>query len=248
MRWDMAKVIVERPRHGSHMRDKDRKGRRRDVQRLGLNWLKRERVGTTHKSFNEHLAPLRRYLDSQVGRPWDAVHAEIRKHIRTDSVVQKHVLTHVDQYVVTDVLEIDGVACHSTGWFSGQPILWGWFVCPRTGLLRRVKTTRTKRKIRERRTAATVVPNPVRVDERRVCRVIANRWHLVEVRPLKKPAGMPNAVWVETCRDARRDYGDVVEAVSQRPLSKREMEQLPVPVDLWKQRRWWTSPRKAKRA
>jgi hypothetical protein len=248
MRWDMAKVIVERPRHGSRMRDKHRKGRNRDLQRLGLDWLKRERVATTHKSFNEHLSPLRRYLEGQVGRPWDEIHAEIRRHIRAESVVQKHVLTHVYQYVETNALYLDGVACHGSGWFIGRPITWGWYVCPRTGLLRRVDRCETKRRERASRDAEWKVPRPVRVDDRHVCRVVDGRWWLVEVRRLARTKGESEAAWLECVRKAVAELGGPVQEVRRRLLSKREMEQLPVPIDLWKQRRWWTKPRKATRA
>ncbi len=210
--------------------------------------MQRERVGTTQKSFNEHLSPLRRYLDRQVGRLWDQIHAEIRKHIRADSVVQKHVLSHLYEYVETNVMEVGGIACHGAGWYVGRPITWGWYVCPRTGLLRRVESNETNRKRRERRNATVPVVPPVRIDDRHVCRVVDGRWNLVEVRPLKRTPAMPEAAWEAACREARRDYGDVVEPVSHRPLSKRELQQLPVPVDRWKQRRWWTKPRRAKHA
>jgi hypothetical protein len=248
MRSDMAKVIVERPRHCSRMRDKHRKGRQRDLQRLGLDWLKRECIRTTHKSFNEHLAPLRRYLDDQVGRPWDEVHAEIRRHIRADSVVQKHVLTHVDGYVETNVLDLDGVACHGAGWLIGRPITWSWYVCPRTGLLRRVDRRDTKYGRRARRDAVSNVPKPVRVDDRHVCRVAEGRWWLVEVRRLVRTKAESDAAWQECVRKAVEELGAPLVEVGRRLLTKREMEQLPVPIDLWKQRRWWTKPRKATRA
>ena len=81
MRSDMAKVIVERPRIGSSMRGKS-KGYRRSLQRLDHETLpskegiKRRHLGH-RKWLNEHLGPLRRYLDSQVGRPWNKVFSEI---------------------------------------------------------------------------------------------------------------------------------------------------------------------------
>jgi hypothetical protein len=259
MRSDMAKVIVERPRFGSRLRDKDRKGRRRNLQRLGLDGLKRERVGTTQKSFNEHLGPLRRYLDDQVGRPWDEVNAEIRQHIRPDSMVQKHVLTHVDQYVETNVILIDGRPCHGTGRGYGLPLGavgdWfirstPWYVCPKSGVLKRVDGRNSTKKARQaRRKSASSTPPAVRVDRTHFCKVIDGRWCLVEVRPLsttRLPDGSLSS-WEIQRRDQRvqealREFGARVEQVSHRPLSKREMEQMPVPIDLWKQRRWWTKP------
>jgi hypothetical protein len=247
MRSDMAKVIVERPRIRSCYRDRHRKGRRRDLQRFGLDWLKRERVGTTDKHFNEHLGPLRRYLDDQVGRPWDQVHAEICRHIRADSVVQKHILTHVEQYVETKVIERDGVLFHGAGWCVGRLLRSGWYVCPRSGVLRRVERPETKRKRRERRNAPSAVPKPVRVDDAHVCCVADGRWWLVEVRRLVRSQNESAEAWLTRVRPAVERFGSAVEEISRRPLSRRELEQLPVPIDLWKQRRWWTGPGNGKR-
>ena len=119
MRSDMAKVIVERPRIGSSMRGKS-KGYRRSLQRLdheklpSKEGIKRRHLGH-RKWLNEHLGPLRRYLDSQVGRPWNKVFSEICAHINRSSAVQDHVRDHVADYVATNVIEVDGVPCWGEG-------------------------------------------------------------------------------------------------------------------------------------
>src|SRR5262245_19799390 len=124
MRPDMSKVIVERPRHGSSDRTRAKR-RRREVRRLGLDALprregiKRLRGGTKH--LNEHLAPLRRYLESQVGRPWDKVFSEICAHINRNSAVQDHVRDHVDDYVEVNTVLIDGIPCSADPRFFGTP-------------------------------------------------------------------------------------------------------------------------------
>lgn len=148
MRADMAKVIVERPRKKGHSWNKP-KGYQRQLRRLGVDGspsregIKARWQGRT-KDLNEHLGPLRRYLDSQVGRPWDKVFAEICACIDRASAVQDHVRDHVEAYVATHVLLIDGVPCSGEGGRNyGQPLhrlrYRPWYVCPRTGLLRRVK-------------------------------------------------------------------------------------------------------------
>ena len=75
---------------------------------------RRGNVGRSHlhtKFFNEHLSPLRRFLDSNVGRPWDKVYSEICRHVDRGNVVQKHILTHLFDYVVVDTVLIDGEPC-----------------------------------------------------------------------------------------------------------------------------------------
>ena len=148
MRPDMAKVIVERPRIGSSMRGES-KGYQRSLQRLGpeempyREGMKRRNLGNP-KYLNEHLGPLRRYLDSQVGRPWNKVFSEICEHIDRSSAVQDHVRDHVADYVATHVILVDGVPCYGEGRPYGLPLGqmgWvQWYVCPRSGLLKRVKT------------------------------------------------------------------------------------------------------------
>jgi hypothetical protein len=90
MRSDMFEVIIERPRV-----DRGRgegKGRRREPvrQQEAPTWEPVSR-GRGTKCLNENLAPLRRFLRSRVGRPWDAVRSEICQLITPRSAVQMHV-------------------------------------------------------------------------------------------------------------------------------------------------------------
>src|SRR5262245_35416893 len=144
MRADMAKVIVERPRHKGWAWRKP-KGYQRQLHRYGdegppqCEGMKR-RWKHGIKALNEHLGPLRRYLDSQVGRPWVKVFAEICAHIDRSSAVQDHVRDHVADYVTVHVILNDGVPCSGEGRNHGWPLRPGWwYVCPRTGLLRKIK-------------------------------------------------------------------------------------------------------------
>src|SRR6266536_5431986 len=134
----MAKVIVERPRLCGYAWNKP-KGYRRQLRRLDGEGLPvregiKARWQNQTKSLNEHLGPLRRYLDSQVGRPWDKVFAEICAHINRNSAVQNHVRDHIADYVTVHVLLIDGVPCNGAGdWHYGKPLHemgWRpWYVC-----------------------------------------------------------------------------------------------------------------------
>src|SRR5947209_8125144 len=142
MRADMAKVIVERPRKKGGSFHKP-KGYQRRLRRFGEEGPPcregiKARWQNQTKSLNEHLGPLRRYLDKQVGRPWDKVFSEICAHIDRSSAVQDHVRDHVEAYVTTHVLLIDGVPCNGEGSSSyGKPLhqfrYRPWYVCPRTG-------------------------------------------------------------------------------------------------------------------
>jgi hypothetical protein len=246
----MAKVIVERPRFGSRIHGKP-KGYRRSVQRLGeeggpIREGMKRRCRGDRKTLNEHLGPLRRYLDSQVGRPWDKVFSEICAHINRGSAVQDHVRDHVEDYVTTHVLLIDGVLCNGEpGWKYGRPLhefrYRPWYVCPRTGLLRRVKVTSRKR---QRRPKQESPPKFISVGKTLQCRFLDGGWHLVTLQPLPNPLhewGCIRAVDVLlnrpvaqlTPQEARRYYGAEVYAVGVRRLARKELRQYPIPV------RWW---------
>jgi hypothetical protein len=247
MRPDMAKVIVERPRVGSSMRGKS-KGNRRSSQRLWHEDLPaREGIKRRHqghlKYLNEHLGPLRRYLDSQVGRPWNKVFSEICAHIDRSSAVQDHVRDHVADYVATHVIEIDGEACFGEGRLYGEPLhKWGssgWYVCPRSGVLKRNKP---RKRSSSRVRTSEEVPRFVKVSDSLQCRLIDGAWHAVSLRALPQES-QGRVEWdVVLSRSAteigaamaRKNYGALVFACAKRRLARRELAQFPIPIEQWR--------------
>ena len=104
MRKDMFKVIVERPRGGARFRV--------NRSRLTSDEALPKRVGmkrfrsinrTDTKWLNENLAPLKRYLMKQVGRPWNKVYSEICENLDANNTVKQHVRDHLQDFIVTKV-------------------------------------------------------------------------------------------------------------------------------------------------
>jgi hypothetical protein len=171
MRSDMFEVIIERPRVDRWRgRGKGRKGEALRQQEAPI-WepVSRGRGGT--KILNENLAPLRRFLRSRVGRPWNDVHREIRALLSVRSAVHKHVLDHVKQMVEVNVVLVDGRPHHGPGhWYAGSLIVRSrWcelYVCPRTGALR-LSPYRWRRAKIDPRTGSVLEPAaPVRMGAR----------------------------------------------------------------------------------
>ncbi len=117
MRKDMSKVIVERPRTG-RSRAGLRPGRTRTlvdddgepIKAKGAREPKGREQKTKH--FNETLNPLKRYLASNVGRPWDKVYSEISEHLKPSSTVQQHVRDHLQDFVAIKTRSLTGgVSC-----------------------------------------------------------------------------------------------------------------------------------------
>jgi hypothetical protein len=146
----MYKVIVERPRKGKGVDPPV--ARLRDhldgPSRLGM------RFGYGGRALNENLAPLRRFLQRQIGRPWNKVFSEIAACIDRRNTVQQHIYQHLDDIIATQVEWRDGELINlKGGWRVIQRSLrQKLYVDPRTGLIRPNKAFRTW--AQERRAAA----------------------------------------------------------------------------------------------
>ena len=147
MRDDMAKVIVERPR---------RKASGRLRGRLGSDWESQPtKQGMKYrwadtKSLNENLAPLRRYLARQVGRPWAKVYSEISANLKATNAVQQHVRDHLKDYVAMKVsFNKAGEPMSVSRWWRS----YDFYVDPRDGILKRAKndTDKARKRAKEQR-------------------------------------------------------------------------------------------------
>jgi hypothetical protein len=147
----MAKVLVERPRGGDRWAGK---GYLKDLQRTPVEEMRsregiKARARGNRKWFSDHLGPLRRFLLSNVGRPWDLVYSEICRGTRARFPVREHFLIHVYQYVEAKVVLVDGVPCRGDGWGYGTPLTnyanQYLYVCPKSGLLKKVPGRRKTR-------------------------------------------------------------------------------------------------------
>ena len=245
MRADMAKVLVERPRLGSRMRSRPAKGYWKSYHRAmeaGDSPPAREGIKASYgarKHFNEHLGPLRRFLNSNVGRPWNNIHSEICERIDRGNVVQNHILTHLYDYVVTQVMLVDGVPCHAEGSHNyGEPIdaMWRdrWYVCPKSGLLRRVVYQSQKRV-----DAKPAAPLLVRISDTLAVLFSVDGPELLTLAPLPddyhRYLNKDTDVYLRcraatlTAVQAKCVYGRAVYALSRRPTTRKELLRYPIP-------------------
>ncbi len=63
------------------------------------------------KWLNENLAPLKRFLGKQVGRPWDKVYSEIAENLKPTSTVQQHVRDHIEDFVALKTTGARSMSC-----------------------------------------------------------------------------------------------------------------------------------------
>lgn len=147
MRCDMHHLLVERGHAGTgYTRFQPKGWKARCRLRYGDDEVELDSWVEPHRqpNFSENLAPLRRYLAAQVGRPWDKVYAEIRSRIDAGNAVQYHILQHLyDDLAVQVTEDADGRLWYSGRWGHPQRLGGRWgpdlYVCPRSGLLRKVR-------------------------------------------------------------------------------------------------------------
>jgi hypothetical protein len=179
MREDMAQVIVERPRIKPFS---TRKGRKAPLENLlSREGMRRaQALRGDRKQLNENLAPLRRYLESQVGRPWNKVYAEITARLRVDCAVQQHVRDHLQDFVAVKPRLVNG---------PGSGIWWQkLYVDPVTGLLCRTDWLPEERaNLRANRNKATAVIDRVSLSDARELRLILGIWYEVRLTSLPEP-------------------------------------------------------------
>jgi hypothetical protein len=232
MREDMAKVIVERPRHGGGVRFPRSSVAVRDELPMEDAWkrqsIRRPWTATScYKGLNENLAPLRRYLRANLGRPWNKVYSEVCQRINRNSAVQMHVWQHLMLEVCTDphIVRGDvGQGPWSFRWF-------GFYVDAKTGLLRE---NLDHWRWHQRGAKPAKAIDRVAIDDRHEHRLIDGLWYELELAPLPRGAravyDMVLRRWchvsdlkaIQALYDGRRVY-----AARKRQLNKREIRKLP---------------------
>jgi hypothetical protein len=240
MRDDMFEVIIERPRHASRarfprkFRRRDAADTRRDPERLGFA----VGIGMTDKSLNENLAPLRRYLERQVNRPWDKVWSDISAKLKPGSTVQQYVRDHVEDFVAVKTFIKEGAVWIGDAFFSAPQPLKGsilrLYVDPRSGLLRQNKYYQTRRQ----REAAKVQERAKRMREvsptLQIHRFGKHGWWEVVLAPTKldryaiRKSSLDVVIQSGFSNMMPHDlYGrEGVHAIAKRQLSKREIARL----------------------
>jgi hypothetical protein len=206
MREDMFKVIVERPRliHGNWLRG----GRESGFRQFLASEDRPAKIGMlaghqNRKWLNENLAPLRRFLASRVGRPWDKVRSELLNGIDQRNTVQQHILTHVDDYVLQQVRVLPRSELQpgkrgfvfqyrrnwyrDTEWHPVEDSRSPMFVDPRNGLLRETRAQAHRAKQRRENRSKEAIERAKRertFDDGRTVRCVDDVWYEVRIAPI----------------------------------------------------------------
>jgi hypothetical protein len=251
----MSKVIVEAPRLGGGAKKHPRPGGGSKKQRALVADLEAplqqgmRRAHKDRKGFNEHLSPLRRFLESRAGKYWPKVYSEICENLRPSNTVQQHVRDHIEDFVAVRTSIKDDVIWVHGGWRihrldDGRERL---YVHPVSQCLLRNKHWPGWRKAHEKqkaRAAAEIAERRRELGGNRQLHKLGGCWFEVTLAPIEsrrqtfaKPHGRDTRLVTGTLRDAVIDAGlsdlrgpelyghwDVF-AVAKRQLSRRELRE-----------------------
>jgi len=163
------------------------------------------RAGYGGRGLNENLAPLRRYLRAQLGRPWNKVFGEICQGIDRRNTVQQHIHQHIDDFIAIHVEWRDGRLLDLTrrlGFFQeDRGLRQQLYVDPRSGLVRLNKDyTSGRRRAAERRKReqAEIDSRRRTVDEQTQLHRLDGVWFRVEI------ASLPETVRIDRIVNGER--------------------------------------------
>lgn len=167
MRKDMPRILVERSRTGGFGKtfwDRSEPDEESPT-REGMRWPHRYNT----RNLNDHLSPLTRFLEANVGHPWDDVYSEIRRNVDIRTILGHHLIEHVKNYVSTQTED---------RWRFARFIVVD-------GLLQRNMQSYAYRKFPSYRTP----PNPdeiVKPDEKLAFQRIDGIWYIIHLAEVRK--------------------------------------------------------------
>jgi hypothetical protein len=226
----LSEIVIERPRVGMRISRRKLKGFKKQLQKLtedashdGLLSPYLIKPRNKSKYLSDHLGPLRRFLRSHVGQPWNDVYSKLCQQLNSNTMAGQHVLDHVDDYVERHVELIDGVPYYKS---RRHLRLSNWrrfqlYVHPETGILCDVKD------IVFEAIAPSLKPSRrldvVELDKFHQYRRIDDIWYLITYREvpateivfdvLNRAAAVPYA----------NRYGNRLYAAHKRQCNKREI-------------------------
>ncbi|MBK9386605.1 MAG: hypothetical protein IPN34_17470 [Planctomycetes bacterium] len=247
MRQDMAKVLVDRARRGVKSAKFDRRRNRRaakhdvnvslkhaessDAGSIAESMGRGRLYGFNCKELNDYLSPLKRFIEANVGRPWDKVYSEIRARVRFENTVQQHIMQRIWGYVERNVvLDDQAMPCESR---SSRPLRRNeFFIHPISGLLLRGKAPGGRRwwpkKEGSKPKGWRALPGGER-HQYEECRILDREvyvkangiWYEADMRPL--PSGLDwggprNAIGTKPCRE-RTSHSALTEDVEATDLT-----------------------------
>jgi len=139
MRKDMQKVIHERGKTsgGSPLSNQVRRsrGKRIDAETASDRESMKPADWRERRQSQEMLGPIKRYLRSNVGRPWNSVWSDICRRFPSATKLGSEFRDNLSLWVELNVVEVEGELFDSRGYSIKQHYYNCFFVHPKLGTL-----------------------------------------------------------------------------------------------------------------
>jgi len=142
------------------------------------------------KEMRLKLAPLRRFVEAQVGRPWDTVYSEICARVR--GLMAPQILEYVSDRVATNTELLNGEVVERSSWWGVREVAgyYDLYVHPVSRLLCRVPATTSRsaaRQARRERERAKVLAVRRDLPDGSQAHRVKGIWYMVRLEPLPRP-------------------------------------------------------------
>lgn len=238
MRADMHKVVVERERGGSHW--KSRKWGKRLTfvpdsdyaeQPKSVSSARKRQYGYESKWFTDVLGPLKGFLRSNVGRPWNKVYSELRQGLDVRKVTGRHIFEHLEHMVVRDcwIGSDRRVYARPRGWQ-----VTGFYVHPKSGLLAFAPRQSARARKKERLLSQDI--DEVRLNCSSSYKLIDGQWYFVsfETVEIGRGAEGPKMWDVVQRHEVKLTWGRNRIAVRKRQCNHEEVLKIRARIAEWK--------------
>jgi len=238
MREDMHKVVVERERHGSTR--KSRKWGQRlgfvpdadyDDQPKFVSSARGRQYANDHKWFSDVLGPLRRFLYSNVGRPWDKVFSELHQGLDVRKVTGRHIFDHLESMVETNCWIGEDRGTYTFRWGREHKVE-GFYVNPKTGLLCFAERPSSRKRKKARLLKQEV--DEVRIDESHSFKLVEKQWYVVTYEIIQLERYQERSTWDCVQRQkVKLKWGRSRVAVSKRQCNHEEVRRIRERISEW---------------
>ncbi len=239
----MKKVVVERPRGQSYAPSRKFGARLpylpdhdydEQPKRVGISASYRD-YGYSEKWFRDLLGPLTRFLQKNVGRPWDEVYSEVCATLDRREITGHHLISHLKDEVETNCFMGANRKVWYLRWGSDLREVDGFYVHPQTGLLCRALRP-NKRELKRRQLLAEEVTWLVSDDETGY-RKWKGLWYRVQIKHVfvhrRQMPGIVHDIFLK--KDVWLNYGWNSVSIAKKQCNRDEL--LRVRYLLWERER-----------
>lgn len=224
----LGSIVIERPRNGMRIRGKKITGYKKALDKLtqtateeGLLRPYLIKPWKRTKYFSDNLSPLKRWLRSQLGQPWDNVYSQLRQKIETRTLCGQHLLFHLWGFVERDVELINDVPyrrgqLHPLGYWRDE-----FYIHPETKIL---CVARKPLKPKPQKPKGLI-----QIDSYHQYRQLDEIWYLISFKPIAYKETVTDILLHKklTYQTATEVYaGQNIYAAHKRHCTKKEIKQI----------------------